>query len=249
MDWGMVLAVIFFAVTVVLSVVLARKLTRKKKPAWARYTRGIIGIGTGAPPELKLTFNGQPINNAYRTRFIFFNRGNETVRRDDVTQSILIHFQGAKILRPPVVLAQSKQAIETSVKQVVGDEGDAVRLSFLYLDHNDGMVVEVLHTESQNIKCSGNIIGTSEIRYIGQLINPVKELKWGIPLLVVSGVLLGLAIVGLTSRIWKESIMLDFGMLIFIVVIMPLLIGKELSFVRQGMKFPKWSRLKDLPTY
>jgi len=245
MDWRFLVTIIITVALGIVAIVLALKLAKKKKPAWAYRTTRIIGLGTSAPSELKLTFNGQPINNAYRTGFIFFNRGNETVRSDDVTQSILIHFQGAKILRPPMVLAQSRQAIGASAEQVVGDDDNAVRLGFLYLDHNDGMVVEVLHTESQNIKCSGNIIGSSEICYVGQFINPVAELKWGIPLIVVTGVLLGGAIVALTLRVWKESIILDLWMLILIVVFAPLTIGKHLSFVRQGMKFPKWSRFKE----
>jgi len=169
MDWG-VIQTIVTVVSVVLAAVFGIRLARKKKPTWAYGTIPIIGLGTNAPPELKLTFEGQPITDAYLTRLVFFNRGNETVRSNDVTQSILIHFQGARILRPPMVLAQSKQAIEASAKQVIGDDNDGVRLRFLYLDHNDGMVVEVLHTQSQSISCSGNIIGTNEIRCVGEFV-------------------------------------------------------------------------------
>lgn len=242
MNQSTVLAIIFF----VTAVVLAFKLAKKKRPAWAYRTTRIIGLGSGAPPELTLSFNGQPINNAYRTRFIFFNRGNETVRSDDVTQSIVIHFQGAKILRSPIVLAQSKQAIGASVKQIVEDDEDAVRLNFSYLDHNDGMVVEVLHTESQNMKCSGNIIGASEIRYVGELLPPPREmLKVGIPMLAVSSALLVYAIVELTLGLWKEAGKLGLAICIAFIVIAAPMIGIHLSFVWRGMKFPKWSRLKE----
>ena len=245
MDWRFLVTIISTVALGIVAIVLALKLARKRKPAWAYRTTRIIGLGTNAPSELKLTFDGQPINNAYRTRFVFFNRGNETVRSDDVTQSILIHFEGAKILRPPMVLARSRQAIGASAGQVVRDDYDAVSLSFLYLDHNDGIVVEVLHTESQNIKCSGNIIGTSEIRYVGRFINPVEELRWAIPMLIVTGVLLVGAIVALALGLWEKNGILDLVIPIFFVVVTPLMIGKELSFVRQGMKFPKWSRLKE----
>ena len=248
MDWRFLVTIIITVALGIVAIVLALKLARKKKPAWARHTRGIIGIGTGAPPELELTFNGQPINNVYRTRFIFFNRGNETVHRGDVTQPILIQFQGAKILRSPMILAQSRQAIGASVLQVVRDDYDAVSLSFLYLDHNDGIVVEVIHTESQNIKCSGNIIGTNEIHYVGEFINPGEILRWGTPFLAVNGVVLVLAIVALALNIWEGS-KLVFSIIIAYAVVAPLLIGKHLSFVRQGMKFPKWSRIKGLSTF
>jgi hypothetical protein len=170
MDLSAVLAAVFFVATVVLSVVLASKLSRKKSPVWALNTRKIIGIGTDSPSELKMTFHGLSINDVYRTVFIFFNKGAETIRKADVAEAVAIHFEGAKILDQPTALATSKQVNKLSVTRVIKDGDEAVQVDFLYLDHNDGVMVEVLHTKSERIRCSGVIMGAHDIRYIGEFL-------------------------------------------------------------------------------
>jgi len=166
-NWGLVstiLGVIFFITTIVLAI----RLTRRKKPVWAYKTTKIIGLDTDAPLELKLTFNEQLVTDVYRTKVILFNKGNEAILKDNITESIVIHFQGANILQQPTILATSKEGIGASAKQVVKGGDNAIELSFQYLDHNDGSVAEVLHTLSDNITCSGNIIGVGQPVYIGE---------------------------------------------------------------------------------
>jgi len=165
MDWRFLLTIIS-PVTVALgiaTIILAIKLAKKKKPVWALNTRGIIGIGTGAPSELKMTFRGLPVDDVYRTVFVFFNKGTETIRKADVAEAVAIHFEGAKILDQPTALATSKQVNKLSVRHVIQDGDEAVEVDFLYLDHNDGIMVEVLHTKSERTRCSGIIMGAGEI--------------------------------------------------------------------------------------
>lgn len=142
------------------ALILALRLVKRKKPAWAYKTTRIMGLGTDAPPELKLYFNNTPIEDVYRTTFIFFNRGTETIRKEDVTENVTVHFTGAQILREPTIKLKSKEAIQFSEKRVVKDGDNSVELDFLYLDHGDGAVIEVLHTKADNIRYSGNIMGT-----------------------------------------------------------------------------------------
>jgi len=169
MDWallGMILAAVFFIATVI----LARRLAKRKKPAWAHRTTKIIGLGGDAPPELMMNFAGKPVTNVYRTTFIFLNKGNETIPQAHVTETIAVHFEGADILRKPTILAVSKEANKISVGQSTKEGDNVIALQFLYLDHNDGALVEVLHTESQRVRCSGNIMGTDKIEYMGEFI-------------------------------------------------------------------------------
>ena len=152
------------------TIILAIKLAKKKKPVWALNTRKIIGIGTGAPPELKMTFSGLPVDDVYRTVFIFFNKGTETIRKADVAEAVAIHFEGGKILGQPTALATSKPVNKVSLRHINKDGDEAVEVDFLYLDHDDGVMVEVLHTKSERIRCSGIIIGANEIGYIGEFL-------------------------------------------------------------------------------
>lgn len=245
MDWGfisVILAPIFF----VAMVVFAIKLTRKKEPVWAYKTAEIIGLGTDAPPELEMTFDGEPVNDVYRTTFIFFNKGNETVRNTDVTEKVAIHFKEARVLREPTVLATSKEANKFSIRLAVKDVDIAVELDFSYLDHNDGAVVEVLHTKSQGITHSGNIIGTNRIGYIGKFLPPESNR----PIIRLAGVFiplgLSLALIALALFKWKFEttpyriwIVGVFGGCLGVFAASAVRIPRTIH----SMKFPVWSIL------
>lgn len=173
MSWELVLAIIGITGTVafgIIAIVLTRKYARKKKPVWARETLRIIGLGSNAPRELKLSFNDKPITDAYQTTLVFFNRGNEAIRPGDVIKNVTMLFRGAEILREPTVRSWSKKEIEFSAKQVIGDGQNAIELGFLYLGHNDGAVIEVIHTKANSIDPLGDIVDT-----------PILETKEYIP--------------------------------------------------------------------
>lgn len=130
---------IIFGITTLIGIVVTIKLAKRKQPAWAHKTRKIIGLGTEAPQELKLTFNGKSINDVYRTIFIFFNKGNEAIQSNDVPQKVSINFGGAEILREPVIKGKSDESIGFSAQRVVTEENDSIELDFSYLDHDDGI--------------------------------------------------------------------------------------------------------------
>lgn len=168
MDW-----VLFLGMVAVLlsgaTIVLALKLVKRKKPVWAYTTRRIIGRDTDAAPELQISFQGRVVDNVYRTVLILCNMGAETVKQTDVAETVTIHFEGASILRPPTTLAMPKEANRLSARLIGDGRDDAVQIDFRYLDRGDGIAVEVLHTEAEGIRCSGVIVGTDKIRYVGEL--------------------------------------------------------------------------------
>ena len=148
----------------IVSTILLIKLTKRKRPAWALNTKQVIGLGAEVPPEIKLYFSNKQVNDVYQTTFIFFNSGNETIIRNDVTENVTIHFKDAEILRQSTINKMSKDAIKFSAKQAIKEGDNCIELDFLYLDNKDGAVVEVLHTASKDITCSGNIIGVNRQR-------------------------------------------------------------------------------------
>jgi len=162
MDWEFIVTICVAVAFGAVSIVLALRLAKKKKPVWASNTMHIVGRGTDAPEELKLYFGNKQVEDVYRSRVAFFNRGNETIRKEDITEAIIIHFPDAEILTFPNVLHRSKQAIGFSVENSFVDES-AVCVDFTYLDYHDGGVFEVLHTGTSDIACKGNIIGSNRI--------------------------------------------------------------------------------------
>lgn len=248
MDWRFWVPIISTVVFGITTIVLAFRLAKKRQPVWAYKTTKIIGLGSNAPPELKLTFNEQSVSDVYQTRGILFNKGNEAILKDNVTESILIHFKEADILRPPVILAKSREGIAVSAKQVGKDGDNAIEVSFQYLDHNDGAVIEVLHTRSQAIEASGNIIGTSGIRYIGEFAPTFdRQLR-----VTVVRVMMVLAMVSIFSWAFvkeppKNLPLGTLGNTIFyilgLVVLLFMLEPEVAPFIR-SRKFPRWSVIK-----
>ena len=250
MDWTLfwgILAVVFFVATIV----LVFKFAKREKPVWARNTRRIIGIGTDAPPELKMTFRGLPVDDVYQTLFVFFNKGTETIRKADVAEAVAIHFEGAKILRQPIALAMSKETNKLSVRGVIKDGDEAVEVDFLYLDHDDGVMVEVLHTKSERVRCSGIIMGASEIGYIGEFLRrPPPYLL--IPIVfagfsslvgyVVYTMLHDVASTILATQS-KYLLILPIGFSLFVIVYWVRFIVKQLPVFYRYLRFPKWTGL------
>ena len=238
----------------IVAIVLALKLIKKKKPVWARNTRRIIGVGTDASPELKMTFHGLPVDDVYKTVFIFFNRGTETIRKIDVAEAVAIHFKGAKILRPPTILATNKGANKISVRHIVKDGDEAVEVDFLYLDHGNGVVVEVFHTKSEKLICSGIIMGVNEIRYIGEFL-PYRPPRWLAILYALLLIVLSVGLYMLFSTFVAQLAAPQNRSLLAIVIIVVLFVAvsfgrfviEEIPVFYRYLKFPKWTGFLKLP--
>ena len=246
MNWGLIQTILTI-VSIGIAVLLALRLTRRKKPVWAYTTRRILGLGANAPPELELTFNGRPVDDVYKTVAIFFNEGNESIRPDDFAEHAAISFKEAHILREPTVLATSREAIRASAKQVVKDGDDAIELSFMYLDHDDGVAIEVLHTKGKSITCSGNIIGAKEIGYIGEF-RPGRPPLW-LSILFGCMVAIGPALIYVLFKVVTAGVSnlregYGFPLLIAVLAYSAFLYIRELVEVPRFyyyLKFPKWS--------
>lgn len=237
----------------VATIALALKLAKKKKPAWALNTKRVIGIGTNAPPELKMTFGGRQIHDVYRTVFIVFNRGAETIHKTDVVEPVTLHFDGANILRPPNILAIGKEANMVSTKHLVQDGDEAIEVGFRYLDHSDGVVVEVFHSEPERIRCSGVIMGAKEIGYLGEFL-PRRPPQWlaityGI-ITVGSAVLIYAmirrlpdAVVSIQDRFWLVAPLF----LVLLVIFNWARVLSDTPVFYRYHKFPKWAGFLKLP--
>ena len=243
MNWGFigVIVAIIFGITTIILTIYTIRLARRKKPVWAYATEKIIGLGTNAPSELKLTFGGIPVNDVYQTNFIFFNRGNEAIRKDDVTEAVTIVFKGSKVLRPPAIIKKSRDAINLQVVQRERADGDAIELDFLFLDHDDGGICEVLHTATEKTFSEGNVIGVKDIRNVGRFRYAPRSVAWLTPITLLTLLIMVLLIVitktelfGLKLPTLAES---------FVYFLLGICLGALSNFVPQYLnylRFPKW---------
>jgi hypothetical protein len=181
MDLGLVgvILTIVFGIVAIISIVVAVRLSRRKIPSFAYRTNKVVGLGSNAPPELKLLFADKQVNDVYRTKFIFFNRGREPIRsKDDIVKPIIVRFANAQILREPLV-SPSSNDIDFVAKRV----SDTIEIGFKYLDYQDGAVVEVMHTSSDKPDCQGKIMQVEKISNLGTLNQSTlnsRERAWAI---------------------------------------------------------------------
>lgn len=245
MDWGLIgiiLAIIFFGSTAILAI----RLAKRKKPVWAYTTEKIIGLGTSAPRDLKLFFRKRPVTNVYRTTFIVFNKGEKAIRKEDMTKSITVSFRGATILEKPIIRPSSDE-IRPSVKRISRGQDSAVKLDFSYIDHNDGTIVEVLHTKYKDIECTGNILEVGEPRYIGAFTPHRPEGFYG-------GLVATILFTAVLVWLWLDTIQVGtqieidwvvLGALIFITFgYIYFIIYGIIRRLFRYMIFPSWSRAK-----
>lgn len=242
MEWGLlgfILAIIFGIATVV-SIIIAVRLARRRRPSWAYRTEKVVGLGSSAPKELKLTFGDTVINDVYQTTFILYNRGNEPIlAKDDVIRPIVLRLGKAQILREPTIRPSNYDIMFTAKR-----DNDCVKVDFKYLDHNDGAVVDVLHTKSDKLDCQGKIMGVKKISYLGefeeQRLNTIEKIvaSVAIPFLTVF-ILWGIIFPPTKSSDWIFVTVLIIGMLSGVGI--PSLI----KFIRLR-RFPSWSRQREI---
>lgn len=244
-----------FLVTIIIAVILGIaaivqtiRVTRRKKPVWAYSTKRVIGIGSDAPPELNLTFNGRSVNDVYQTDIVFFNAGTEAMRREDVKENITMRFKKAEILREPIIKSKSKEAIGFSAKRAIKDGDSAIELGFAYLSHNDGAVVEVIHTSRGKISCEGTIIDVDKISEFWRFAQFRKQ-PFAMSLIrsiVIPFVVLGVIVwvfVGSDIRYPMERT--DFLVLIMGILAVSSLLWSDTIPVVRYLRFPKWSRIRE----
>lgn len=250
MDWKYIIPIFLAIVFFVVSTILAMKLARRKKPAWAYSTRHIIGRDAEAPPELKYVFGTREVKDVYKTTLIFFNMGNENIRGDladvsDINDNIVFHFRGAEILRQPIIQKPSKEAIKFSAKQIVKDSDNAIELHFRYLGHNDGAIVEIWHTKCDQIFPSGDIMNVD----ITQLKEFVRSRPEGFYVsLAVPIFFLALFLWLLGNEIAKGTGLGDYVGLLVLVAIIIASSAYGMPRLFRYRAFPGWSRIKGLRT-
>lgn len=236
---GIVLTVVFGIVAIVQTI----RVARKQKPTWAYRTTHIIGLGSGAPPELKVTFAGQEVADVYRTLLLFCNKGNEKLERDDVASQLIVRFRSAQVLKV-TVLRRSRDAITFEADLVIpfddANDAECAELRFDWLGHGDGATVEVLHTKCDDATLTAEFKNTRIHRLIWGNVN-LGEL-WQMTLFVAfAGVFFLVALLwGVRPTSFKPSDIagISFVALGFFVVTV---VGPVRSRVRY-FSIPKWAR-------
>ena len=120
------------------------------------------------PREVEVRYRGNPVSRLTSSTVWIWNAGKKTLREEDLTarDPLRLHFSGSilnvKIRRTSRPVAQMSAARSENDSQTV-------LLGFEFLDPSDGLVVQVLHSGSdEHPECLGTIIGPPKApRYWG----------------------------------------------------------------------------------
>ncbi|GAG15865.1 unnamed protein product, partial [marine sediment metagenome] len=127
-------------------------------------TERIIGIGADTPKEIKLSFGDREIQNVYRTKLTFLNNGTDIIDKQDIVSPLQFELNNSEILIEPIIISKSRDEIRFSATRNV--EKNSVLLGFEYLDNKDGGMIEIIHTEYEELKIHHNIKGAKKIENI-----------------------------------------------------------------------------------
>lgn len=97
------------------------------------------------------------------TKIALWNAGNQTINESDVVPSKPIELtlpKGASLINAQVLLERHKEN-NFRLKTISN-----IIVNFDYIDEKEGIIIEVIHTGSSNLKVEGKIKGIKKLRYI-----------------------------------------------------------------------------------
>lgn len=120
---------------------------QRKRISYSYSGRTLLGANhQDLPEEISVTYEGRQINKLSRIVFIFWNSGEKIVVGDDIVRADPVRFDFGEegVILSASVISQSRPVIGAQVK--ISDHNDMVFIDFDFLDPNDGVVIEVLHS-------------------------------------------------------------------------------------------------------
>ncbi len=141
--FGSVLGLLGLAVAV-LTYILSRQ---RKRISFSYINRRLLGSNyTILPEEISVTYEGHQITQLSRLVLMLWNSGEKTVSAADVVKADPIRFDFGEAggVLSAAVIKQSRSVVDA--KAIIAMDTNTVVVEFEFLDPNDGLVVEVLHS-------------------------------------------------------------------------------------------------------
>ncbi len=122
---------------------------QNKEISFVKHKFYAIEQGRKAIDGLDILYKGQKTESLIVSRYAIWNSGNILIRNEDVVESrklCLKCSEDAKILDAKIIAVNE----DTNLCNIDSIDDNQVNLTFDYLDKNDGLVIQVLHTGKQN---------------------------------------------------------------------------------------------------
>lgn len=159
---GLALAVIFG----IIGIIQTRRASTKKEPKYSITTEQIIASSKNIIPGLEIRFNGETLDSFSISKIAFWNNGRLAIRKTDfpINQRFEIKNMGSGFFYDVRVIYNANPSNNFSISHSFLSNSASV--NFDYLDHNRGVVIQVMHNEvdPHNIQMIGEIIDSDPIK-------------------------------------------------------------------------------------
>lgn len=173
-----VLSVMSF-IGVPLAVIFYVKSRREKSPCFAMRSFNVFRDYVSQIEGLEIKYGGLRVETLTVTHLLFWNRGREPIRREDVASSDPIAIaprSGCNILHAECL--QVKKEANRFCVTMNQDDSSAV-IDFDYVAKDEGVVLELVHTgkASSDLSVRGTIIGASAVSNAGDVVFPSVKVR------------------------------------------------------------------------
>ncbi|MDY6857636.1 MAG: hypothetical protein SWO11_23635 [Thermodesulfobacteriota bacterium] len=153
-------------VGVILTIHFYRKGRRQRAISYARQSDTLVEDLSDRFPKLLISFGGENISALTVSRIAVWNSGTESIRGNDISQSDPLRIilpEGTKLLSSEIT-SKTKEANSFSLHHDV--EGNVITLSFEYVDPDDGIVINLIHSGSKrDPEVRGSVVGVSRLTH------------------------------------------------------------------------------------
>jgi hypothetical protein len=141
----------------------AHRYSEKKSPQYMYETTKKIQRSKDAPDDIEVLYKGEKVESINSTLLWFWNSGRKPITKEDIPESqtikIKLKSDGDIEILDVSLLKTSREVIEATVQKC---SPDTFELKFNFLDHKDGIALEILHTGTieTTVEISGTILGS-----------------------------------------------------------------------------------------
>ena len=138
---------------------------RKRIPVYIIQTANIIREIINENDDIRITYRGKEYSNLSSTRFVFWNNGRKTIKRDDVAtrNPIKITIDEQYQILDAYIDKQTNTDNNFVIEKT--DDNKSLIIKFEFLEYNDGASIRIIHTAPSNkvFFVSGKVISGRNI--------------------------------------------------------------------------------------
>ena len=150
----------------VVGIVITYRHRRVKDPFYTVLSNTLLRGHTDKVPGLEIRLVGESIENLTMARIAIWNAGREPIDRGDFAESDPFAIQAAPGVRILQVLPYWSSSPASSIAAAISPDKNRALLSFEFLNHESGAVLQVMHTGTQatDLTLTGSLKGSGPFR-------------------------------------------------------------------------------------